>query len=72
MSKPEKFREKQKPLNACVRYSSLAVQMMLIIAVGTYGGFRLDEYSGWDFPVFIVVLSLLSVWGAIWFAVKDL
>jgi len=45
--------------------------MMLIIAAGMYGGFRLDKYSGWKFPVFTVVLSLLSVVAAIWYAIKD-
>jgi hypothetical protein len=46
--------------------------MMAIIAIGTYGGFRLDKYLGWKFPLFTVVLSLLSVGVAIWYAVKDL
>jgi len=46
--------------------------MMVIIAGGTYGGFRLDKCLGWKFPVFTVVLSLLSVCAAIWYAVKDL
>jgi len=46
--------------------------MMVIIAGGTYGGFRLDKYLDWKFPVFTVILSLLSVVLAIWYAVKDL
>lgn len=45
---------------------------MVIIAGGTYGGFRLDKYLDWGFPVFTLVLSLLSVGIAIWYAVKDL
>ncbi len=62
----------QNQLNAYAKYSSLAIQMMLIIAIGTYGGFHLDKYIGWKFPVCTVVLSLLSVGVAIWYAVKDL
>jgi len=46
--------------------------MMATIVVGTYGGFRLDKYLGWKFPVCTIVLSLLSVGIAIWNAVKDL
>jgi len=45
--------------------------MIVIIGGGTYGGIRLDQYLGWKFPVFTVVLSLLSVTAAIWFAIKD-
>jgi hypothetical protein len=46
--------------------------MMAIIVAGTYGGFRLDKFMGWKIPVFTLVLSLLSVGGAIWYAVRDL
>ena len=71
-SLPEDPKQIQKQYNAYVRYSNLAVQMMVIIGGGTYGGFRLDKYLGWKVPVFTIVLSLLSVTAAIWFAVKDL
>jgi hypothetical protein len=71
-SLPENRSQIQKRFNAYVKHSSLAIQMMVIIAGGTYGGFRLDKFLGWKFPVFTVVLSLLSVVAAIWFAIKDL
>ena len=64
--------ENRKQFNAYAKYSNLAIQMVVIIAGGMYGGFRLDKYLGWKFPVFTVVLSLLSVSAAIWYAVKDL
>ena len=71
-SLPENRKQIQKPYNAYARYSNLAIQMLVIIGGGTYGGFRLDKFLGWKFPVFTIVLSLLSVTAAIWFAVKDL
>ena len=70
-SSPENRRQTQNRFNACARLSSLAIQMMVVIAAGTYGGFRLDKYLGWKFPVFTVVLSMLSVVAAIWYAIKD-
>ena len=74
MDKPSSLEDRkqiQSRFNAYARFSGLAIQMMLIIAAGMYGGFRLDKYSGWKFPVFTVVLSLLSVVAAIWYAIKD-
>ena len=70
-SSPEDRKQIQNRYNAYARYSSFAIQMMVIIAAGTYGGFRLDKYLGWKFPLFTVVLSLLSVVAAIWYAIKD-
>jgi F0F1-type ATP synthase assembly protein I len=68
----KKHRQTQEQFNAYAKYSALAIQMMLIISVGTYGGFCLDKYFGWNFPAFMLVFSLLSVGMAIWYAVKDL
>lgn len=58
--------------NNYVKYSNLAIQMMVIIVAGAFGGFKLDEYLNWGFPVFTVVLSLGAVIAAIYLAVKDL
>ena len=72
--KPQKSNQKkpQKQLNNYVRYSSLAFQMLGIILVGVFGGMKLDQIIRWEFPVFTVVLSILGVFGSMFFAVKDL
>ena len=58
--------------NNYVKYSNLAIQMMLIIVAGAFGGFKLDEYLNWGFPVFTLVFSLGAVIAAIYLAIKDL
>lgn len=59
-------------LKAYARYSSLAFQMLFIILAGVFGGREIDRMLEWKFPVFTVVLSVLSVFFAIYFAIKDL
>lgn len=66
-----KINKPQKDLNAYVKYSSLAIQMGLIIGIGTFGGFELDKYTGWKFPLFTLILSIGSVVLAIYLAIKD-
>lgn len=68
--KPDK--EKRPPLESYARYSSLAFQMFAIIGIGIYGGVKLDEWLKIGFPVFTVLLSIISVAAAIYTAVKDL
>ncbi len=58
-------------MRAYARYSSLAFQMLFIILAGVFGGREIDRVIAWKFPVFTVVLSILSVFLAIYFAVKD-
>jgi F0F1-type ATP synthase assembly protein I len=53
------------------RYSGIAFQMIGIILVTTWGGIKLDKLTGFDKPVFTIILSLLGVFAAIYTAVKD-
>jgi ATP synthase protein I len=64
-------KENQKPLNAYAKYSSLGVQMALIIGGGCYGGFKLDEYYHNQTPIFTIILSLVSIAIAMYIVLKD-
>lgn len=59
-----------KGLDNFARYSGLAFQMIGIIVLTTFGGVKLDKLTGWETPVFTIVLSLLGVFAAIYFAIK--
>ncbi|MDO9512433.1 MAG: AtpZ/AtpI family protein [Bacteroidales bacterium] len=62
----------KKPVFNYARYSSMAIQMAVIIGLGVFGGIKLDAYLGIKFPVFTVILSLASVFLAIYQVIKDL
>ena len=69
---PLNLRKKQST-TSYARYSAMGIQMLVIIALGTYGGLKLDAYLGIKKPpVFTVIFSLLSVAIAIYYVVKDL
>jgi hypothetical protein len=70
LPKPEK--SKQPPLENYARYSNMAFQMFAIIGIGVFGGVKIDQWLKIGFPVFTVVLSIVSVAAAIYSAVKDL
>lgn len=69
-SEKDKLPDKDQ-INNYAKYSALAFQMAVIIGLGTFGGYKLDQLLGLDFKIFTIVLSLLSVIMAIYFAVKD-
>jgi ATP synthase protein I len=72
LPKPEPDKEKRPSLESYARYSGLAFQMFAIIGLGIFVGVKLDQWLKIGFPVFTVILSLLSVSAAIYTAVKDL
>ncbi len=63
--------KKNKSLNNYAKYSSIGFQMGLTVFAGAYGGVKLDEYLQWGFPVFTIVLSILSVVIAMYNLIKD-
>ena len=54
------------------RYSGIAFQMIAIILVATWGGIKLDKLTGFEKPVFTIILSLFGVIAAIYLTVRDL
>ncbi len=63
---------KDNPLKFYAKYSTLALQMIVIIVAGAFGGRELDTWVNWDFPVFTLVLTLLSVIGAVFYGMREL
>jgi ATP synthase protein I len=62
----------KKQLNTYAKYSGMAVQMAAIIVGGVLGGIQLDKWLVLEFPIFTLVLTLLSVFLAMYYFIKDL
>ncbi|MFZ4784895.1 MAG: AtpZ/AtpI family protein [Flavobacteriales bacterium] len=55
-----------------MRYSGMATQMGITIALGVWGGMKLDEKFSGGGKGFTLTLSLVSVIVAMYMAIKDL
>lgn len=63
--------DNRNPLNPYARYSGMAVQMIFIIAAGSFGGYKADQWLNLPFPILTVVLSLAGVFLAIWLFIRE-
>ncbi len=72
LRKVEKKNQKDSPLKFYARYSTLAIQMIVIIVGGAFGGKALDSKLEWGFPVWTVVFTILAVIIALYLGLKDL
>lgn len=68
----DKKDKKDSPLKFYAKYSSLAMQMIVIIVAGAFGGKLLDGWLEWEFPVFTLVLTILSVILATIYGMREL
>jgi len=65
-------KELNQSLKLYSRYSSIAVQMLLIILIGVFGGMKIDQWIAWEFPIFTTTLSVTGVILSIYIVTKDL
>ncbi len=54
------------------RYSGIAFQMMILIGLSVWGGIYIDRSLGLAFPVFTVLLALISCVGAMVVLIKSM
>ncbi len=64
--------QKENPLKFYAKYSSLAIQMGVIIVAGAFGGKELDKLIAWKFPVFTLVLTILGVIISVLYGMREL
>ncbi len=69
----KELREKVRPqVDAYLKYSGMAIQMGVIILLGTLAGQWIDERYQTERPYFTVLLALLSIFAALYVSLKDL
>lgn len=71
MTKNNRSEKNKTSLHNYARYSSIALQMMVVVAVGVWGGVQLDQLLELKFPILTILLSFVSVATAIYLAIKD-
>jgi hypothetical protein len=63
--------KKKQQLADFARYGSMGIQMAAIIGGGVFGGIWLDGKLALKFPVFTLLLSLISIALALYYFIKD-
>ena len=64
---PENQKKKKNQLNFYIKYSSLTLQMAVIILAGTFFGDFLDSKNNFNLPIFTIIFSLLSIAFSLYF-----
>lgn len=68
----KKQNQKKNRLKNYARFSSLAIQMGVIIAGGAYFGNYLDFQYTNQLPIFTIIFSLFAIGAALYLSLKDM
>jgi F0F1-type ATP synthase assembly protein I len=58
--------KKPNPYNPYLKYSSLAIQMVVVIGLFGWLGYKLDRYFEFQFPVFLLTFTMLAFAGMLY------
>jgi membrane protein DedA with SNARE-associated domain len=67
---PEKAKKKSGP-NPFLRFTGLAFQMGILIALGAWGGTELDSWAGNQKPIYTIILCLLAIGISLYLIIKE-
>jgi hypothetical protein len=67
-----KKKDNENPLKFYAKYSSLGLQMIVIIVGAAFGGREIDKHTKWEFPVFTVSLTIFGAVVAIVYGMREI
>jgi hypothetical protein len=70
MNQQKPPREKS-PYSSYARYSGIAIQMIVIIGLGSYGGIKLDEAYPNEYHLYTLICSLASIAIAMYVVIRQ-
>ena len=68
---PSKKKKIKKQYNTYLRYSGLAMQMVVTLGVAGLIGYWLDQQIGWKFPVLLLLFVFAALFGILYGIIKS-
>lgn len=53
-----------------LRYAGLASEMMVTLGIATFAGYKLDQWTEWGWPIFLIIFPLLALALLLWRLIK--
>lgn len=70
---PEIFApKKQNQFNVYLKYSGLAIQLVVVIGVFGWAGYKLDQYLELQYPIFMLLFILMAFGGMMYQLYKSI
>jgi hypothetical protein len=57
-------------VNEFLKYTSLGLQLVITLAIAGGLGYYIDQWIGWQFPVFLLLLIMAALAGSIYLLIK--
>jgi hypothetical protein len=70
MENPNKQGKVTKRANQYLKFTNLGLQLVVTLALAGAGGYFIDQWIGWKFPVFLLLFLMIALAGSIYLLIK--
>lgn len=63
--------ENEKGNKSAMRYAGLATQWMVMMLLGVWGGYKIDQWLQWNFPLFLILFPLTALVVSLYGIIKE-
>lgn len=63
--------DSKKKVNTYLKFSSIGLQMGILVAAAAFGGQWLDEKQGNETPIWTIVLILISIFASLYQIIRE-
>ena len=64
--------KKNRPIDDALKYSGMAFQLGITLAIGTFAGTKIDQRLQTERPYFTALFAILSLFAGLYLVLKDL
>lgn len=64
--------KKKRPIDDALKYSGMAFQLGITLAIGTFAGAKIDERLKTERPYFTALFAVISLFAGLYLVLKDL
>ena len=54
-----------------MRYLGLGTQWMAMLLLAVWAGYKIDQRTGWNFPLFLILLPLIALGYSLWQIIRE-
>jgi len=63
--------DKPKQTQNSLRYTGLTMQLLVVLGIAVFAGYKLDKRINWKVPVFLILFPLIALGISLWQVIKE-
>jgi hypothetical protein len=68
--RPPTESSRSKGSKAWLQYAGMASEMLAMLGLAVFAGYKLDQWCGWSYPIWLIIFPLMALGVFLWRLIK--